>query len=343
MVFRPKVPILLPIHDRWRRTARSLGLSKDAMMRLEWVIYYETKGQHAIRKTARFFGRPPKTISKWVGRFDPGNLACLEAQSRAPKTRRQKEYTSLQYERIVTLRKKYIRYSKFKLLPIYKREYQEDKTISAWKIQCMIQRSGIYYSPRKQAKINRKRSRSVKRKKITDLKRRKVRGFLLCLDTIVIYWNGSKRYIRTGIDRYSKIAFARMYASQAAASSEDFLYRLHFLLQGKILNIQTDNGSEFRGAFDRACETLKIPHYVSRVHTPKDNAVNERFNRTLQEEFLRLGNMTSDCVIFNKNLTEWLVEYNYLRPHQALAYEPPMNFHYRNHNLLPMYPSSTKP
>lgn len=131
-----------------------------------------------------------------------------------------------------------------------------------------------------------------------------------------------------------------MYSSHASASSEDFLRRLHFLLQGKIQNVQTDNGSEFRGAFDRACGEFKIPHYVSRVHTPKDNAVNERFNRTLQDEFLKLGNMTNDCGLFNKNLTEWLIEYNYLRPHQALGYEPPMNFHYRNHKLLPMYPSS---
>lgn len=333
--------MLLSPHERWRRTARALGLSKDAKMRLEWMIYFETKGQRSIRQTARFFGRPPKTISKWVGRFDSANLFSLEEHSRAPKTKRQKEYTSLQYERIVNLRKKYIRYSKFKLLVIYKREYPEDVAISAWKIQCMIQRSGIYFSPQKQSRINRKRSRSVKRKKITDLKKKKTRGFLLCLDTIVLYWKGSKRYVRTGIDRYSKIAFARMYSSQASTSSEDFLRRLHFLLQGKIQNIQTDNGSEFRGAFDRGCERLNIPHYVSRVHTPKDNAVNERFNRTLQDEFLKLGNMTNDCELFNKKLTEWLIEYNYLRPHQTLGYEPPMNFHYQNHNVLPMYPSST--
>lgn len=318
-----------------------MKLSKDALMHLEWVIYYETKGQRTIRRTARFFGRPPKTISKWVGRFDSGNLARLEEQSRAPKTKRQKEYTPFQYERIVILRKRYIRYSKFKLLAIYKRMHPEDKQISAWKIQCIIQRSGIYYSPQKQARINRKRSQSVRRKKITDLRKRKVRGFLLCLDTVVIYWMGSKRYILTGIDRYSKIAFARMYSTHTSASSDDFLRRLHFLLQGKIQNVQTDNGSEFQGDFDKRCEAFKIPHYVSRVHTPKDNAVNERFNRTLQDEFLKLGNMTNDTKLFNKNLTEWLVEYNYLRPHQALGYEPPMNFHYRHHNLLPMYPSST--
>ena len=310
-------------------------------MRLEWIIYYETKGTRNIRATARYFGRPPKTISKWVRRFDAGNLGCLEEQSRAPKNKRQKEYTPLQYERIVALRKKYLRYSKFKLLAIYKREHTEDSGISAWKIQCIIQRSGIYYSPKKQDRINRKRSRSVKRKKITDLKKRKVRGFLLCLDTVVIHWMGSRRYIRTAIDRYSKIAFARMYTTAASASSEDFLRRLHFLLQGKIQNVQTDNGSEFRGSFDKTCDAMSIPHYVSRVHTPKDNAVNERFNRTLQEEFVSFGNMTNNVTLFNQKLTEWLIEYNFHRPHQSLDYTPPMNFHYKYHKVLPMYPSST--
>ena len=339
--FREKPAILLPVHERLRRTAKALHLSKEACLRLEWMIWYEAKGDHDAYLTARHFGIAPKTFYKWHQRFDVSNLRSLEEVSRKPKNVRTRTYTPLQYDRVVQLRKKYIRYSKFKLLHIYNREYPKDQAISAWKIQCMIQVAKLYFHATKQAKINRKRCRSVKRKKITDLKRKKVRGFLLCLDTIVVYWNGSKRYIRTGIDRYSKVAFARMYSTASSSASEDFLRRLHYLLQGKIQNIQTDNGSEFRGVFDQACQTLKIPHFVSRVHTPKDNAVNERFNRTVQEEFIRLGNMTNDCALFNKNLTEWLIEYNYLRPHQTLDYEPPMNFHYRNHNLLPMYPSST--
>lgn len=74
---------------------------------------------------------------------------------------------------------------------------------------------------------------------------------------------------------------------------------------------------------------------------PKDNAVNERFNRTLQDEFPSLGHMTADPVLFNRNLTEWLLEYNLRRPHQALGYLPPINFMAKYHNVLPMYPSST--
>jgi transposase InsO family protein len=214
-------------------------------------------------------------------------------------------------------------------------------TISAWKIQCIIKASGLYYEPAKQARINRKRSIARTRKKITELKRKPISGFLLCLDTVVRYWNGKKRYILTAIDRHTKIAFARMYSTHSSLSAQDFLRRLHLLLDGKIENIQTDNGSEFHLHFDQACQRLGLEHYWSRVKTPKDNAVNERFNRTPQDEFLSLGNMTADTVEFNRRLTEWLIEYNFHRPHQALNYLPPINFTFKYHKVLPMYPSST--
>lgn len=75
--------------------------------------------------------------------------------------------------------------------------------------------------------------------------------------------------------------------------------------------------------------------------TPKDNAVCERFNRTVQEEFLATGRMTTDCDSFNRQLTEWLIEYYFRRPHASLGYVSPINFIYRHSRLLPMYPSST--
>ena len=47
----------------------------------------------------------------------------------------------------------------------------------------------------------------------------------------------------------------------------------------------------------------------------KDNPDIERFNRTVQEEFIQLDNMSTDINVFNTNLTEWLVEYNFHRSH----------------------------
>jgi transposase InsO family protein len=333
---------LLSRYERWRKVAKTIGLSKRALLRLEWMIYYHTKAEGNASLTSRHFGIARKTFYLWYNRFDEAHLASLEEHSRAPIKRREKEYTPEQYIRFISLRLEYIRYGKVKLLIKYQEKYPEDTSISLWKIQCMLTRAKIYYNPIKQGRTNRKRTNSVKRKKVTDLKKKKQRGFLVCLDTIVQYWNGKKRYIITGIDRYSKIAFARMYTTHSSKSAEDFLYRMYYLLDGKIVNIQTDNGSEFKKHFHRGLEKLSLPQYHSRIKTPKDNPVIERFNRTLQDEFLNLGNMTYDTKEFNRRLLEWLIEYNFRRPHQTLDYIPPVNFHFKYYKVLPMYPSSTK-
>jgi transposase InsO family protein len=52
--------------------------------------------------------------------------------------------------------------------------------------------------------------------------------------------------------------------------------------------------------------------------------------------------MTADAVLFNRSLTERLVEYNFRRPRQALGYLPPISFTFKYHTVLPMYPSSTR-
>ena len=313
-------------------------LSKEAQGRLKWMDYYrKTKN---ISLTCRHFNISRKTFHKWKNLYNPHNLATLESKNKAPKRKRQREITPEQEMRIVSLRKQYIRYGKQKLALIYQQTYQEK--ISSWKIQKTIEKYKLYHHPQRTESIRRKRARSQNKKRITELKQKKISGFLIQVDTIVIHWNGLRRYILTGIDKYSKIAFARMYTTHSSYNSRDFLYRLNYLLDGKIENIQTDNGSEFKKYFDQGCRKLNINHYFSRNKTPKDNAVNERFNRTLQEEFIGQGNFSPDIRTFNRNLTEWLVEYNFRRPHQSLNYIPPINFQVKHFKLLPMYPSSTK-
>ena len=68
----------------------------------------------------------------------------------------------------------------------------------------------------------------------------------------------------------------------------------------------------------------KFTHYWSRVRTPKDNACNERFNKTLQEEFIAFGNYTSNMDKFNRMLIKWLIEYNSIRPHETLGDKTPL-------------------
>lgn len=326
-------------YENWNKQAKLLKLSKPAIIRLGWFIYYETTAKKNVSLTCRHFGIARKTFYKWDKKFDKQNLRTLESVSTAPKKTRQKEITTIEEQRIIKLRKEHIRWGKMKIQKLYKNIYGEE--ISSWKIQYTIQKYKLYYNPQKNERLINKRKRSQQKKRITELKKKPASGHLIALDTKIIYWKGLKRYILTGIDTVSKIAFARMYTSKSSKNAADFLRRMFYLLDGSVLNTLNDNGSEFHKEVIKACQELGISQYWSRVKTPTDNPIIERFNRTLKEEFLDLGNFNSNTVIFNKNLTEWLVEYTFVRPHQSLNYETPWIFYQSINKVLPMYPSRT--
>lgn len=321
---------------RW--SYASASLSPEAKRRLAWFDYHRKTKNVAL--TCRHFGISRKTFYVWQKRFTTNALVSLESRTPVPHKRRQRMITPEQEMRVLSLRRRHVRYGKEKIAWLYEASYHEP--ISAWKVQKVIEKYGIYYRPAKNARTQAKRRKAEKRKRITELRKKQVSGFLLCLDTIVIYGRGVKRYIFTAIDSVSKVAFARMYTTKASYNGADFLTRLHLLLDGKILNVGHDNGSEFQKHFAATCMKMGIPQYFSRPKTPKDNAVCERFNRTLKDEFLQMGNLTPDAEIFNRNLTEWLVEYNFKRPHQTLGYVPPINFEAKYLKVLPRYPSSTR-
>ncbi len=53
----------------------------------------------------------------------------------------------------------------------------------------------------------------------------------------------------------------------------------------------------------------------------------ERFNRTLQEEFLSVGKLIRENILsLDDNLQKWLDWDNNLRPHYALKYQTPIDF-----------------
>lgn len=325
----------------WRKTAKALKLSRKACQKLEWIIYYRFASGGNASKTSRHFGISRKVFYAWFNRFDETNLRTLEDLSKAPKRTRQKEITGQEESRVVELRKAHIRWGKMKIARLYSNIYREK--ISSWKVQYTIQKYRLYWHPQKNLKLQAKRKRNQSKKRITELKKKPFAGYLVALDVIVIYWNGLKRYILTAIDTVSKIPFARMYTTKSSRNAADFLQRIFYLLDGSVLNALHDNGSEFHKEFIEACRKLGISQYWSRNHTPTDNPVDERFNRTLKEEFISLGNFRPDPVLFNKELTEWLVEFVFVRPHQALGYDTPWQFLQKTNKVLPMYPSRTSP
>jgi hypothetical protein len=59
------------------------------------------------------------------------------------------------------------------------------------------------------------------------------------------------------------------------------------------------------------------------------------------ESLLLLGNMSNDVLIFNQKLGNWLIEYNFNRPHQSLDYFTPIAFTQKYSKVSNMYSSHT--
>lgn len=339
----------IPSIDKWallRLRGKDI-LTPQAQLKLEWIIFYNTVGKRNAIKTAQHFGINPKTLHKWKGRFSEIDLVRLEEQSRAPEKTRTRDISPIQRQRIREIRKRHIKWGKMKLRRIYFKLYGE--YISSWKFQVVIEEEKLYFDKQsiKKRRDKRKQAQKLQKKRITEFIKENKVNHLWHIDTVVFTLSqGGYRYLLTAIDEVSKLAYARLYTTHSSKLAADFLKRLHYLTEGEMINLHHDNGTEFEKDFKQACIQLSLPQWYSRPRTPKDNPVLERFNRTIQEEFVDIIDIgLEDTKEFNTLLLDWLIEYNSVRPHEALDYLTPLEYiclqHYEQ--LLPMSSSLTTP
>ncbi len=315
-----------------------LPLSHNARKRLLWFVDAAIKFKGNIRKTCRYHGISAKTFYYWRKRFDIRNPQSLEARSHRPKFGPLPKLNPEQARRIFEQRIAHPHYSKMKIAELYERRYGEK--ISSWQVQRVIERYMLYPDVRRARSIARKRRRSPAKVRIGQCKRNAWTGWLFSLDSIVLHREGQKWYILTAIDRHSRLLFTRAYASHGSQAAADFLQQLYDFAGNRIQNIHTDNGCEFHHCFEQAVKRFGMMHWWSRTHTPKDNAMNERVNRTVQEEFLPAYRYCTDLKEFNEGLLAWMTEYNHERPHAALGYRTPFEVAWNSPNPFPRPDSS---
>ena len=335
------------VPSRWN-IIRLMGrdvLSEKAQLKLEWIIFYYTVGRRKKVPTARHFGISPKTLHKWITRFDDVNLSYLEERRRTPKRVRTWMVTEIEEQRIKALRKENLKFGKRKLKELYSTRYQE--TISTWKIERVVRAHNLYPQKNMHAYLVEKRAKNKAKVRIHSIRETIADihhfGFLWHIDAVIIWWYGVRKVIFTAIENHTRIAYAQVYKSNTSSFAEDFLRKLHMVTGEKIRMMHSDNGSEFAGAFQKACQTLGILQIYSRAYTPKDNAVLERFNRTIQEEWLEQSVVGLDDIReANNDLLTWLIHYNSIRPHQALDYQTPLKYAQENFfKVVPMWSAST--
>lgn len=174
--------------------------------------------------------------------------------------------------------------------------------------------------------------------KIVPIKRKKVirkpkdfkaeyAGHCVALDTVERFVHGLRRYIITFEDIHTRFSFAWATTSHASLSAKEFFDYCRMVFPYPFTFVLTDNGSEFMKHFDEELRRLHLIHYHTYPKTPKMNAHCERFNRTIQEEFVDYhAGALIDPIAFNQQMIPWLVWYNTERPHWGLNLKSPMQF-----------------
>jgi len=161
---------------------------------------------------------------------------------------------------------------------------------------------------------------------------------LVQMDSIYVFVDGIKRYIITVVDLRSRFAFAYAYKRLSSRSGADFMEKFMKVSPFDLQHIQTDNGGEFEKEFERLVEREKVIHFFNYPRRPQSNGHIERFNRSLEEEFLlyHLNELAEDIDGFNRRLMHWLVFYNTRRPHHSLSLRSPVKYLIEKENFSHM-------
>ena len=187
---------------------------------------------------------------------------------------------------IRTLREQHPGLGKEKVKPLldgYCRE-QGLKTLSVSTIGKIIRRRNL--TRVKEAKAKNRPKSTTKRERLRYAPKPTELGHLQ-LDTIERVYQGVRLYFYSAIDLHSRFSFSLPYARCDSRNAVDFFKKFCQIYPVEPIQVvQSDNGSEFLGEFEAYLRNRQLKQVFSYPRCPKINGCIERYQRTLQEEFV---------------------------------------------------------
>ena len=320
-------------YARYMKFKHDLGITQNnhiVQKRLEVVLFFEKYGlsptldAFKVSKSSIYLWR--SVLKKWKYQ-----TIFLVPKSTRPKNTRRMVVDSLILKFIKEIRENTCNLGKSKIKVLLD-EYCKDNNIvpiSESLVGKIIKRNNWYFVRSSKVYHN----PSAKHAKIKD-KERAPKGEAILfpgqqvqIDSIARFDLNLKRYTITAVDLYSRFSFAYTYKSLSSKMALDFYQKLEKVAPFEIKAVKTDNGLEFERYFDSYLKENNISHFFSYPRTPKSNAFVERFNRTIQEEFVdRNIDCIEDAETFNSKLVDYLIYFNSIRPHRSLDNLTPMGF-----------------
>lgn len=261
----------------------------------------------SMRKAARHAGVEASTVSRWCKRDPTGGWHEIPTESSRPKTS-PRALTREVVEAIIQKRTGRKRCGQV----VHQGLLRDGVTVSLSSVQRTLERCGLL----------KKRSPWKRPHDATPRPEAAYAGALLEIDTVhILAPDGSRIYVYTIVDLYSRWAYAEAVERIGADPSVQFVRRASALAPFRFEMVQSDHGSEFSTWFTHMLWSMNTLHRHSRVRQKNDQAHIERFNRTIQEECLDLT--THTIPKFQKALAAYLPYYNNERLHMGINYQTP--------------------
>ncbi len=316
-------------YDHWMKTVISINQhdkSDIAKYRLRVINHYH---QFGLRSTLNAFPVKRSTLFLWQQklRVRLGKLTALIPQSTRPHQVRQMLVDYRIIDEIARLRRKHYRLGKQKLKPFLDKfcKQEEIQAPSVSLIGKIIKRNNLFYQRPSTGVHDPSRKSHTKRKKqrVNRSPKPKQGGYIQG-DTVETIVHGVRRYTISFIDVKLKIAHSKTFTGKLSKYALQVFREFQLLLPVVVRVVQTDNGSEFEGVFDACLNKEGVKHLWTYPHCPKINGVIERYNRSIQEEWMESYlDEIDDTIQFNKRLKEYLYFYNNLRVHESLQLQTP--------------------
>jgi transposase InsO family protein len=279
------------------------------------------QGGFSVTEAAQKFGVSRESVYRWMKRYEEGGLEALAEGSHRPKHSPLQTPAEIE-TRVVEMRRQH---------PLW----------GPLRIQHQLQRQGVDSLPSHMA-IYRALVRhgliepGVKRKKLPTYKRwERGRSMELWqMDVVggVLFEDGSEAKILTGLDDHSRFCICCGIMMRATTRPVCEFFAAALERHGVPEEILTDNGKVFTNRFgrnqtevlfDKICRENGITHRLTAPRSPTTTGKIERFHRSLRREFLT-GKIFSSLEEAQRQLNEWVLDYNTNRPHQGIAMATPL-------------------
>ena len=289
----------------------------------EHMINMVLSGQ-TTKAVSEAVGVCPRTVRKWVERFEAEGLAGLQDRSSRPDHLRQPTPQAT-IERIEALRRQ----------RLTGKAIAAETGVSRATVSRVLKRLGLNRLSALEPAEPPRRYQRARPGELIHIDIKKLGKFNRVGHRITGDRTGQSNsrgvgweFVHVCIDDASRIGFSRIMKTERKACAVAFLkaaLAYYASLGITVERVMTDNGSCYRSRrFRNACRRLGLKHIFTRPYTPRTNGKAERFIQTALREwaYARAYDTSQQRAA---ELPYWIHRYNWHRPHGSIGSMPPIS------------------